>query len=83
MMAGWQEAPKYGFDFEIHIDSPDGKLLGKGSLMPPGKQKSAMINIQLQPVVDQQYHTIYIVSKAKDERENVRAGIGFIRFNAK
>lgn len=32
LTAGWQEAPKMYFDFEIHENTPDGPLLGKGQL---------------------------------------------------
>ncbi|APQ15924.1 ThuA domain-containing protein [Maribacter hydrothermalis] len=32
LTAGWQEAPKMYFDFEIHEDTPDGRLIGKGQL---------------------------------------------------
>jgi hypothetical protein len=83
MMLGWQAPPQYGYDFEIRLDAQDGKLLGKGSLMPPGKQQFAMVNIKLQPVTDGQYHTIYVVSKARDANEKATAGIGFVQFNAK
>ena len=81
MMLGWQAVPKYGFDFEIHLDAADGKLLGKGTLMPPApKQQGGMVNIKMQPVADGKFHTIYIVSKAVN-KETARAGIMFIQFN--
>jgi len=80
-MMGWQDPPKYGFDFEIRLNAPDNNVLGKGSLMPPGKQQFAMVNVKLKPVTDGQYHTIYVVSKARNDAENTRAGIGFIQFN--
>ncbi len=33
--AGWQEAPKTAYNFEVHLDAPDGKLIGKGSIAQP------------------------------------------------
>ncbi len=33
--AGWQEAPTVPVDFEMRLDAPDGKLIGKGTLPPP------------------------------------------------
>ncbi len=81
LMAGWQKPPKYGFDIEIHLDAPNGTLLGTGSLIPRGKEQSTVVNIQLKPVTDAKYHTLYIVSKAKNEAEDTRAGINAIRFN--
>jgi hypothetical protein len=85
MIAGWQNPPKYGFDFEVRLDAKDGKLLGTGSLTAPAnsKQQSGMVHITLQPVTDGQYHTIYIISKAKNAGETGQAGLGFVQFNAK
>lgn len=81
LMLGWQFPPKYGFDFEIRLDAPDGKLLGKGALAPPaGKQNNAMVNIKLEPVTGSGYHTVYIVSKAADAKETARAGITYVQF---
>jgi hypothetical protein len=33
--AGWQEAPKVGYNFDVRIDAPDGKVIGKGTMAPP------------------------------------------------
>jgi glucose/arabinose dehydrogenase/type 1 glutamine amidotransferase/cytochrome c551/c552 len=84
MMAGWQDPPKYGFDFEIKLDAPDGKSLGKGSLTSPAnkKQQGAMIHVALQPVTDGAYHTLYFVVKPRTG-ETAQAGIAFMQFNGK
>ena len=37
MTAGWQTPPKYGYDFELHADAPNGKLLGTGILTASAK----------------------------------------------
>jgi hypothetical protein len=85
MMAGWQDPPKYGFDFEIRLDAPDGKSLGKGSLIVPAntKQQGTMIHVALQPVTDGAYHTLYVISKPRDAKETAQAGVAFMQFNGK
>ncbi|HVX28703.1 MAG TPA: ThuA domain-containing protein [Parafilimonas sp.] len=83
MMAGWQTPPKYGYDVELRADAPDGKLLGTGSLTSPQnkKQQFGMVHLNMQPVTDGQYHTIYIVAKPKDPKETVTGGIVSLTFN--
>jgi len=86
---GWQKPPQYGFDFEIRLDAPDGKVIGTGSLTAlPGIQKpgqpgggAAIINIS--PVTDGQLHKLYIVSKVKDAKENAQIGVQSVQFNMK
>jgi hypothetical protein len=34
LTCGWQTAPNGSLDFEVRLDGPDGKLLGKGSSPP-------------------------------------------------
>lgn len=81
LMLGWQLPPKYGFDFEVRLDAPDGKLLGKGSLTPPaGRQNNAMVNIKLEPATGAGYHTVYIVSKPADAKETAQAGVSYVQF---
>ncbi|SEC56236.1 Cytochrome c [Maribacter dokdonensis] len=46
LTAGWQEAPNMYFDFEIHENTPDGPLLGKGQ-MPSQQQGSQGIMITI------------------------------------
>ncbi len=35
LMAGWQNPPAAGCDFELHMGSPDGELIGAGQLNTP------------------------------------------------
>lgn len=83
MMLGWQDPPKFGYDFEMRLDAPDGKLLGSASLLPPAdkKQQFAPVTLKLQPVTDGQFHVIYIISKPKDPKESVTGGITTLQFN--
>lgn len=85
IMAGWQDPPAYGFDFEIRLDTPDGPSLGKGSLLPPADKKArgGMAVVTLQAVTDGKMHTLYIVSKPRDAKENSQVGIASVRFSGK
>ncbi|MFS4491465.1 ThuA domain-containing protein [Maribacter sp. 2308TA10-17] len=33
--AGWQEAPKVAYDFEVRANAPDGEIIGKGRMDTP------------------------------------------------
>lgn len=85
VMAGWQDAPKFGFDFEIKLDAPDGKVIGKGSLLPPAKkgQQGGMAIVPIEAINDGAFHTIYIVSKPKGAGETAQAGVSMLQFNGK
>ncbi len=85
LMMGWQEAPKYGYDFEIKLDAPNGKSIGTGALTVPqnSKQHQMMVHVPLQPVADGQFHAVYIISKPKDAKETGQLGINSVQFNAK
>ncbi|HVZ56949.1 MAG TPA: ThuA domain-containing protein [Chitinophagaceae bacterium] len=85
VIAGWQEAPAFGYEFEIHLDKVDGPLLGKGSLMPPAgkKEQRGMAHLAVSPVTDRQFHTLFIVSRPRDPREKAQAGVAMLQFNAK
>jgi len=69
LTAGWQEAPNMYFDFEIHENTPDGLLLGKGQ-MPAQQQGSqgTMITIPITGKVsgDGPY---YITFKGEEGKE--------------
>jgi cytochrome c len=87
--AGWQQAPPYGFDFEIRLDDAAGKLLGSGSItapkekLKPGAIGFGTANISLEAVTDGKFHTLYIVSKPKDAKESTQIFLQSIQFNPK
>lgn len=84
LIAGWQDAPKFGFDFEARLDAPDGKLIGTGSLLPPPpKTQFGMARVSTEAVTDGKYHTIYITCKAKSSEEKATAGITGMQFGSK
>ena len=83
-MAGWQDAPKFGFDFEARLDAPDGKLLGKGSMPVPQKgQQMGTAHVTLESVTDGRLHKLYFIYKSKDPKAMIQAGIAMLQFNAK
>lgn len=48
LTAGWQAAPKVAYNFEVHLNTPDGTLLGKGTLdVQPASAKGAAIVIPI------------------------------------
>jgi len=85
IIMGWKDPPVYGYDFEIKLDAPNGKSLGKASLLPPQNKttRQGMVHVALQPVDDKQFHTLYIIAKPKNADEKAQAGIGSVQFSAK
>ncbi len=66
LTAMWQEAPKAGVDFEMHLNTPDGELLGKGSMPTPVPgQPAGTVSIKLDKPVDVKADEIYFVYKPR------------------
>ncbi|MEO6721112.1 MAG: ThuA domain-containing protein [Ferruginibacter sp.] len=87
IMAGGNDAPLFGYDFELRLDGPDGKKLGQAAL-PAGKagqpkpktRFAAVIPFKIEPVTDGKLHNLYIVSVPKNAGESntlVLQGIQF------
>ena len=72
LTAGWQEElPETGLDFEMHLNAPDGKLLGKGSMpKPEAGQSKGTISISLEKNSDVKADEIYFVYKPKEGEEH-------------
>ncbi len=78
----WQDAPLFGFDFEVRLDAADGKLLGKGSMAVPQKtQKTGMARVAIEPVTDGKFHSLYIIYKPNNPKGAVQGGIISMQFN--
>ncbi|MFK7812508.1 MAG: ThuA domain-containing protein [Maribacter sp.] len=43
--AGWQDAPKVAYNYDVRLDSPDGEIIGKGTLavQTPGTQGAGIV----------------------------------------
>jgi cytochrome c551/c552 len=83
-MMGFLAAPKIGVEFEIHLDSETGKLLGKSTFLPAGNAKInfAMMPISISAITDSSLHNIYITSKRKD-KETATVAVSSIQFVGK
>ena len=83
---GWQDTLDAGFDYEIHLDAPDGKLVGKGTL-PASKasQKTAQLPIKVDPVTDGDFHEVYFtyVPKNSPSQTQSTSAVTGIEFEGK
>lgn len=81
LIVGFQEKPDFPLDFELRLDAPDGKVIGKGSMLPqvnqvPGGFLSGMIPIVLDGSVDDiRAKELYFVHKPDTSKPR---GEGFV-----
>ena len=73
---GWDKAPLYGYVFELHLDSPDGKKIGETAIgkgaastvsMFGGRGGGTTLKLNIEPTTGM--HNIYIVSKVLNAAE--------------
>jgi len=65
--AGWQVAPAKGYELEMRLNSPDGKLIGKGTMPAPAKgSEGGAIFIPITEKVDTA-EKVYFVYNPKEE----------------
>ena len=96
LMLGIEKMPTYGYTFELHLDAPDGKLLGTADLKPSGKAEEkedpnkkkkrtfeTLTYHFAQPITDGKFHDVYIVSKPLDDKERQDVGLGALKFEMK
>ncbi|WP_019668693.1 ThuA domain-containing protein [Eudoraea adriatica] len=68
--ASWRELPATGLDFEMRLNSPEGKLLGKGSMPKPKKGETRnAVSIQLDAETKAKAEEIYFVYLPKEGDE--------------
>lgn len=69
---GWQGELPVGLDFGMHLDSPDGKLIGKGGMpTPPSSdqpQSFGKATLKLTPVTDGKLHQVYFTYASQDPK---------------
>ena len=81
LTCGWQAPPKMPLNFEVRLDAPDGKVLGKAVLTPPPVSKGpAFLTLPLGAVTDGSQHAIYFLYKGV---EPISGGILSLTFNPK
>lgn len=81
--------PKYGYVFELRLDSPEGKKIGEG-ILPAGVKFTpgqggygfTIITAAMEPVTDGKFHHLYIVSKALNAQEEGSLILSSIQFKA-
>jgi cytochrome c len=76
LVMGGDKSPRYGYQFELHLDGPNGQKVGEGSLpagskfvMMPNGFGSTIIKVNMNPVTDGKLHNLYLVSKALNAEE--------------
>ncbi len=70
LTAMWQQTPTAGADFEMHLDAPNGELLGSGTMpTPTAGQTAGMVTIKLDRLVEAKAKEIYFVYKPRDGSE--------------
>ncbi|MDG1573446.1 ThuA domain-containing protein [Robiginitalea sp. M366] len=62
LMAGWQTPPSAGADFELHLGSPDGEVIGSGSLTTPQAGQGTGIPVMISKP-QQGKQTVYLTYK--------------------
>ena len=88
----WQEAPEFGYTFELKLDSPQGETIGMATLEGTPKEKGKVnqpesgaisgkvITFNMKPVTDGKKHNLYIVSKPNDAKESGQVALNSIHF---
>lgn len=78
---GWQQPPSAALDFEVRLDAPEGKLLGKGRMPAPKKdQKTGSAKIRINPVNDGKFHKVYFVYTPPKTQTEMQAGVSGVKF---
>lgn len=79
--AGWQEAPKIAYDFELRVGAPDGEVIGKGRLAAPaaGSPGGAAV-VPLTGKIDGKTN-IYVTYAVEEGKEPAQVALVNVTFN--
>lgn len=81
---GWQKPPNQDLNFEARMDSPEGRLIGQGTLAASQSTRgTGVARINFPAVTDGKFHNIYIVYKPKDPTQPVQCGLTSVQFLGK
>ena len=84
ILTGWQQAPTAPLTFEVRLDAPAGRLLGKGTMSVPKKeQRSGTAQVRLDPVTDGKFHTLYFVYEPGGTKNENPVGVSGVKFSAR
>lgn len=76
--AGWQEAPKVAYDFEVRTGAPDGKVIGKGRMASAGSRGGAAV-VPLTGKVDGKTN-LYITYAVEEGKEPAQFALVNVTF---
>jgi len=80
---GWQVAPTVGVDLEARLDSPTGKVIGKGSMPVPGKNEpGGKIHLPLDAITDKKFHKIYFIYQPRAASTPIQIAAAGVEFSA-
>lgn len=78
----WQGEFPMGVTFEAHLDTPDGELLGKGSMSKPASgQQMGSIKFKFKEIKNLNNHKVYFTYATADPSKSAMAGLVMIQFN--
>ncbi|MEO6329429.1 MAG: ThuA domain-containing protein [Ginsengibacter sp.] len=78
----YKNAILYGYDFEIRLDKPDGKVLGVASIPPlPAREPVIVQSLKFKwdAITDNKIHNLYLISKPKSAGENADVVLEFLQ----
>ncbi len=76
---GWQAPPKAGMHFEMRLNTPDGKLIGSGSMPTPvSGQPGGMIVISISEPLDVKARELYFVHKPKEGEDRGETPVALV-----
>jgi glucose/arabinose dehydrogenase/cytochrome c551/c552 len=86
LTVGAREPLEYGYNFEVRLGSPDGRMIGE-ALVKPDTQSAqgffgGVVQISIEPVTDNSFHDIYFVSSPTDFLEEGNLVITGVEFKA-
>lgn len=84
ILLGWQRAPSQSYDFEVRLDAPAGRILGKGR-MQAAKQdgRTGLANVRLNSVTDGKLHSLYFIYKPGKEKPQTQVAVRGVKFRAR
>lgn len=82
VITGWQQPPSTPLNFEVRLDAPAGKLLGKARMPVPAKdQKNGSVRIPINAVNDGKYHRIYFIYTPGNNKLETPVGVSAVKFS--
>ena len=81
MALGWQEAPKNGYEFGLHLNAPDGPLVGEGKMNTPNAgEAGGMALVSLTSMVNDSVN-LYVVYKVPEGGQPSQVALVNATFN--